>query len=261
MMKTLAFHSYRGGVGKTLLSVNTAVKLALSGKKVCLIDFDLRAPSHQSYFKISENTVFLTDYLLDKALISEILNQTSINENLMCIFSDIEILQKNNSERVKITQHGEGKVLAKLFSIIRYCEAKGFDYIIIDVMPGITYRSLDAIIVSDDVMLITRPVKSEIKGLELLISECYSKTEASFYAIINQIEDKEDLAKNPSEIDANIAKENYDNLKLVFEKSIIKLPFIHSFKRIPFLTERIYVKKELNHPFSEEITKLCEKIK
>jgi cellulose biosynthesis protein BcsQ len=41
-METITFHSYRGGVGKTLLSVNTAFKLAELGKKVCLVDFDLQ---------------------------------------------------------------------------------------------------------------------------------------------------------------------------------------------------------------------------
>ena len=194
-------------------------------------------------------------------MINDIIYQTTINENLKCIFSDIEILQKNDSESVKVTHHGEGRVLAKLFAIIRYCETQGFDYVIIDVMPGITYRSLDAIIVSDIVMLVTRPVKSEIKGLELLISECYSKTEAEFYAIINQIEDKDDLAKNPSEIDSKIAELNLKNLNLVFGRSLTKIPLIQSFKRVPFLTERIYVQQELDHPFTEDISSLCEKIK
>ncbi len=32
-METIAFHSYRGGVGKTLLSVNSAVKQIVVKKK------------------------------------------------------------------------------------------------------------------------------------------------------------------------------------------------------------------------------------
>ena len=49
-LKTITWHSFRGGVGKSLIAVNTAVKLSQLGYKVVMIDFDLRAPSLQSYF-------------------------------------------------------------------------------------------------------------------------------------------------------------------------------------------------------------------
>jgi len=42
--KIITFFSSKGGVGKTLLSVNTAVGLALKKKKVILLDFDLKGP-------------------------------------------------------------------------------------------------------------------------------------------------------------------------------------------------------------------------
>jgi len=43
-MKTIAFYSYKGGVGRTLLVANTAQFLALSGCKVVVLDLDLEAP-------------------------------------------------------------------------------------------------------------------------------------------------------------------------------------------------------------------------
>jgi hypothetical protein len=44
-MYTVTFYSYRGGVGRTTALVNTGVDLALQGRKVLLVDFDLEAPS------------------------------------------------------------------------------------------------------------------------------------------------------------------------------------------------------------------------
>lgn len=38
------FYSYKGGVGRTLSLANVAVQLAISGKKVLVVDFDLEAP-------------------------------------------------------------------------------------------------------------------------------------------------------------------------------------------------------------------------
>jgi len=47
-METVAFYSYKGGVGRTLLVANTAQFLAISGRRVVALDLDLEAPGlHQ----------------------------------------------------------------------------------------------------------------------------------------------------------------------------------------------------------------------
>ncbi len=47
-METVAFYSYKGGVGRTLLVANTAQFLAAAGRKVVALDLDLEAPGlHQ----------------------------------------------------------------------------------------------------------------------------------------------------------------------------------------------------------------------
>jgi len=47
-MQTVAFYSYKGGVGRTLLVANTAQFLAMSGRRVVALDLDLEAPGlHQ----------------------------------------------------------------------------------------------------------------------------------------------------------------------------------------------------------------------
>ncbi|KAA6332983.1 hypothetical protein EZS27_018563 [termite gut metagenome] len=51
MMKTIAFYSYKGGVGRTLALSNIAMRLSEFGKKVCMLDFDLEAPGLHYKFK------------------------------------------------------------------------------------------------------------------------------------------------------------------------------------------------------------------
>src|SRR5512136_872976 len=60
--KTLAFHSYKGGTGKTTLISNLAALYASQGRNVCLLDFDLYAPSLGMYFR-KKPTIFLNNLL------------------------------------------------------------------------------------------------------------------------------------------------------------------------------------------------------
>lgn len=48
-MYTITFYSFKGGVGRTMALVNTAVELARRGRKVLLVDFDLEAPGLNTY--------------------------------------------------------------------------------------------------------------------------------------------------------------------------------------------------------------------
>ena len=66
-MKTIAFFSYKGGVGRTLAAANFAVYLAKLGLKVGILDFDLDAPGIDSKFPgfvLPEGQYGLLDYIL-----------------------------------------------------------------------------------------------------------------------------------------------------------------------------------------------------
>lgn len=48
-MYTVTFYSYKGGVGRTMALMNVGLELAQSGRRVLLVDFDLEAPSLQTF--------------------------------------------------------------------------------------------------------------------------------------------------------------------------------------------------------------------
>ena len=57
-METVAFYSYKGGVGRTLLVANTARFLAQSGRECgCAFDLDLEAPGLHYKFDIPDTPV------------------------------------------------------------------------------------------------------------------------------------------------------------------------------------------------------------
>jgi cellulose biosynthesis protein BcsQ len=48
--RIVTFYSYKGGVGRTLALANIGVLLAMRGKRVLLMDWDLEAPGLDRYF-------------------------------------------------------------------------------------------------------------------------------------------------------------------------------------------------------------------
>ncbi len=50
-MRTIVFYSFKGGVGRTALCANLGVHLAKKGRRVLLIDWDLRAPGLTDYLR------------------------------------------------------------------------------------------------------------------------------------------------------------------------------------------------------------------
>ena len=48
MTRSIVFHSYKGGTGKTTIAANFAALLTKKGYRVFLLDLDVYAPSLQS---------------------------------------------------------------------------------------------------------------------------------------------------------------------------------------------------------------------
>ncbi|MGI0051702.1 MAG: tyrosine-protein kinase family protein, partial [Nitrososphaeraceae archaeon] len=66
MKKCIAFHSYKGGTGKSTISANISVLLVKKGYNVLLIDMDVYAPTLQTYFS-QEPNYWINNFLFNTA--------------------------------------------------------------------------------------------------------------------------------------------------------------------------------------------------
>ena len=65
-MKAIAIINLKGGVGKTVTAINVAAILAQDyGKRVLLVDSDLRGPSIKGLLQITKPSIGLDEYLED----------------------------------------------------------------------------------------------------------------------------------------------------------------------------------------------------
>ena len=188
--KIIAVHSYKGGTGKTLLSVNLAAVLAKKGKKVCLFDLDFRAPSLATLLKVENAEHWLNDYLngtceIDKILV-DLSERFHINGKFYVGLANpaTEAIRDMSAKDRKWEMRALGRLLALRTSLIN---EKGFDYLIFDTSPGLQYSSINAVVSSDLVVVATTFDRSDIDGTKRMLRELYDLFEKKTGIVLNKV--------------------------------------------------------------------------
>lgn len=192
MGKIIAVHSYKGGTGKTLLSINLAAALAEQGKRVCLLDLDFRAPSLATLLKIDNAQCWLNDYLnssceIDKALVN--LNERVHNGGKLSVAlanPATEAIREMSAKDRKWEMHALGKLLELRNSLLK---DERFDYLVMDTSPGLQYSSINAIVSADLVLVATTFDRSDVDGTKRMLRELYDLFEKKTEIVLNKILD------------------------------------------------------------------------
>ena len=120
--KKILITSSISGEGKSFIAVNLAISLALTGKKVALVDMDLNNPSIDKILQVGAKSG-VTEFLEGEREPDEIITRMTEHENLFFISSGN--LPENPSELLS-----NGKV----DELIHYLDSI-FDFVIIDTSP------------------------------------------------------------------------------------------------------------------------------
>jgi MinD-like ATPase involved in chromosome partitioning or flagellar assembly len=185
----IALHSYKGGTGKTLLSVNLAMIFAEKGKKVCLLDLDLRAPSLSATFK-NKKRYWVNDYLNKACTIDSILTECTpnyIKEGQLFVGladpSTVALREIASKDR-KWGMTALGRLLSLKDSLLKDLD---FDYVIFDSSPGLQYSSINTIVAADMVLVVTSIDRSDVDGTQRMIHDLYDLYEKKTGIIVNRV--------------------------------------------------------------------------
>ena len=288
MTKCVAFHSYKGGTGKSTISSNLSASLARKGFTAVLLDLDVYAPSLQDYFQWQPKKS-INDYLFENANVDEVIQdltgvlnkfpptdggQADSKGKLLVGFSSTskdEIYKLDGAVR----QEGSKIQLLRKFLMLReeIVSRYNADFIIIDTSPGIRYWSINSLAIADTIFLSLKLDGIDLKGTRLLAKEIYeslTKLGTKSYLLLNRAAGY-CLPPNMVGESASSTQELYNttigNQSAVISKlnedigmdTILSIPCYCDiqFDSNEFLTALKYP----DHPFAAKIAALIDKLK
>lgn len=201
--KTLAFHSYKGGTGKTTLIANLAALYAMKGMNVCLLDFDLYAPSLCMYFRKKPTTSL-------NALLRGELDQPSGKVDVSSLITDLSpelglggkflvgFSSPNKEDIGEIEFQRDQKWQLKAIKRFQSLKKQLFqeydiDYLLLDTSPGIRYWSINALAMANMLFLIMKTSDMDIEGTKKMANDIYDVLvrygKSKYFIILNKVLD------------------------------------------------------------------------
>lgn len=161
-MITYSFINLKGGVGKTTISINTAYILASAGAKVLFIDNDKQGNASY-FFNAKDKEITLADVFLnpDLDIQKAIYPARKIQEGLIDILPSNMTLLPLNMKHTEIDAEDKTFILKNALKAV---EDK-YDFCIIDNAPDINFTVYNALIATNQVIIVTNPDDYANSGL------------------------------------------------------------------------------------------------
>ena len=203
---TISFQACKGGVGKTSLCYNIAIRMAQYGAKILAIDMDMQAHLTMA---------LMNDHNLDFLVWQDILDGKSIEEAAMTIHPHLHLIPShldNSYLDKKISQ--SHKIIYASYVADRLEKIKHkYDFILIDCAPALSHINTAVAIASDKIYIPVNPDVFSFDGLEKTLSELKEiqssfRKEIDVNIILNRFDGRE---KNSLDIITNL-KNTYGKL-------------------------------------------------
>lgn len=225
----ISIASGKGGVGKTLITVNAGKIISGQGKKVLIVDGDLGLSNVHIMLGITP-AKNLYHFFMGEAAIEEIV--TPIYDNLDFISSGSGIRELVNLPSLQLKN--------LILKLQEYAE-KSYDWVIFDTPPGIHSDTLSIVSSSHIPVVITTPEPTAIADAYGLIKVLnHYEGVKSFYLLVNKTSNQKE------------GERVYESIRIVCERfTSAELKYLGSLRYDPRIIKNIINQ----NPFSEALTR------
>jgi septum site-determining protein MinD len=163
MGKVLVVTSGKGGVGKTTSTAALGAALAIGGKRVVVVDFDVGLRNLDLVMGAERRVVFdLVNVVQGVAKLSQALIRDKRLENLWLLPAS------QTRDKDALTEEGVARVIGEL--------REKFDWVICDSPAGIERGATLAMRFADEAVIVTNPEVSSVRDSDRIIGMLDSKT-------------------------------------------------------------------------------------
>jgi polysaccharide biosynthesis transport protein len=173
-IKTILVTSPEPATGKTMVAANLAVVFSQKGKRVLLLDADLRRPQVHRVMNL-QNRVGLTDLLLENQNIQDVIHHIDGNESLSVVTSGS--LPPNPAELL-----GSARMVRLLTEL-----GENMDIMILDSPPSIVADAQVLAAKVDAVLIVIRPGKTQRDSVKATIEILKRANARIIGLVINRI--------------------------------------------------------------------------
>ena len=237
MGKIIVIQSFRGGVGKSMMIANLASLMVESGKKIGILDCDIKSPSQHILFNIDLKNVKnnFNDFLEEKCSIDDVVYHQI--ENKLIIFP----ASPDVGDIAKISRDGFNS--EKLVSgILKIIQKYNLDYLFIDTHSGLNKETLLSISIANKLIVLISPDQKDFKNTLQIIELAKKLNVSNIFLIANKF--------IPSKYFKEKVKDNLKSNKIEY------IPYSQDL--MLFDSTGIFVKKFPHHLITKKLNNLIK---
>ncbi len=180
LAKILSVTSGKGGVGKTSLSVNTAMELSRRGYRTIIFDTDLGLANTHILAGIKPSFT-MSDYIEDKASLGDIILDGPEGVKFISGGSGVQ-------EMANLDDKGRQKILDAVQELRPYC-----DVVMLDTAAGVSRSVTDFVSISEHTVVVTTSNFAAIADaygiIKILVSEGHHQ---NMHCVVNRVRSPEE---------------------------------------------------------------------
>ena len=162
MSKIISVANQKGGVGKTTTAINLAACLALSGQKVLIVDIDPQGNASSGLgVNLRESQKGIYELLAGKASLDQVIYPTEI-DTLKIIPSNVDLA---GAEIELVGRDHREKILSMALNGV----SAEYEFVVIDCPPSLGLLTLNALAVSQSVLIPMQCEYYALQGLSQLL--------------------------------------------------------------------------------------------